>query len=85
MKTQIIAIGKSRGIRIPNELLEQTGLAGEVEILAENETLVIRPARKPRAGWAEAFQTMAERGDDALMDNGAPGHSTWDESEWEWR
>jgi hypothetical protein len=30
MKTRIVRIGNSRGIRIPKPLLEQTGLHGEV-------------------------------------------------------
>ena len=85
MKTRIVAIGNSRGIRIPKPLLGQTGLSGEVEISAEDGTLVIRPAKRPRAGWATAFQEMARRGDDALLDDVAPSLSAWDEGEWEWR
>lgn len=84
MKTRIVSIGNSQGIRIPKPLLEQTGLSGEVEISAENGALVIRPARKPREGWAQAFQKMAQRGDDALLDDVAPSLSDWDEGEWEW-
>ncbi len=85
MKTRIVRIGNSRGIRIPKPLLEQTGLHGEVEISAEDDALVIRSAKKPRAGWAAAFQEMAQRGDDALLDAGAPSLSSWDEGEWEWQ
>ncbi|HET6572214.1 MAG TPA: AbrB/MazE/SpoVT family DNA-binding domain-containing protein [Fimbriiglobus sp.] len=85
MKTRIVPIGNSRGIRIPKPLLEQTGLSGEVEISAEDDALVIRPAKKPRAGWATAFQQMALRGDDALLDDVPPSLSGWDEDEWEWR
>ena len=84
MKTRIVPIGNSQGIRIPKPLLEQTGLAGEVEISAAGGTLVIRPVKRPRAGWAAAFQEMARRGDDALLDV-APSLSDWDEGEWEWR
>jgi antitoxin MazE len=84
VKTRIVAIGNSHGIRIPKLLLEQTGLSGEVEISVEDETLVIRPVKKPREGWAAAFQEMAERGDDTLLDRAAPGLSRWDEDEWEW-
>jgi antitoxin MazE len=84
MKTRIIQIGNSRGIRIPKGLLEQSGLDGEVEIIAKNGSLVIRSAKQPRAGWAEAFEEMARRGDDALLDD-APSLSTWDEENWEWR
>ncbi|MEK6675635.1 MAG: AbrB/MazE/SpoVT family DNA-binding domain-containing protein [Planctomycetota bacterium] len=85
MKTRIVPIGNSQGIRIPKPLLEQTGLSGEVEIIAEDDVLVIRPITKPRANWATAFQKMAHRGDDVLLDEVPPGRSGWDKSEWEWR
>lgn len=68
MKTRIIRIGKSHGIRIPKPLLEQIGLKGEVEISVRAERLVITPAAPPRAGWASAFREMARNGDDALLD-----------------
>jgi antitoxin MazE len=84
VKTQIVRIGNSQGLRIPKFLLEQTGLGPEVDISAQDDTLVIRPARKPRAGWAAAFQEMAQKGDDALLDETAPGLSRWDQDEWEW-
>ena len=84
MKTRIVSIGNSRGIRIPKLLLEQTGLSGEVEISAEGRVLRIQPVRRPRATWAAAFQEMARRGDDGLLDD-APGTSAWDKGEWEWR
>jgi antitoxin MazE len=84
MKTRIVRVGNSQGIRIPKLLLEQTGLQGEVEISARDETLVIRAARKPREGWAAAFREMARRGDDALVDQAAPSLTVWDEGEWEW-
>ena len=83
MKTRIVPIGNSQGIRIPKPLLEQTGLAGEVEIHVENASLVIRACDNPRAGWRDAFREMVKQGDDSLIDEGA-GASTWDEDEWEW-
>jgi antitoxin MazE len=75
MKTRIVPIGNSQSIRIPKPLLEQTGLSGEVDVSAEGDALVIRPIRKPRAGWARAFQQMAQRGDDILLDEVVPNHS----------
>jgi antitoxin MazE len=85
MKTRIVRIGNSQGIRIPKPVLEQTGLRGEVELIAQADSLVIRPARRPREGWAAAFQEMARRGDDALLDNSPPSLSTWDEDDREWQ
>jgi antitoxin MazE len=78
VKTRIVSIGNSQGIRIPKLLLEQTGLSGEVEISAEGRALLIQPARRPRATWVAAFQEMARQGDDALLDD-APKLSAWDE------
>ncbi|MEP6960875.1 MAG: AbrB/MazE/SpoVT family DNA-binding domain-containing protein [Acidobacteriota bacterium] len=82
MKANLIAIGNSRGVRIPKAVLEQTGLTDEVEMEVRGRQLVIRAARKPRQGWEEAFREMATRGDDALLD--APTPTTWDKSEWKW-
>jgi antitoxin MazE len=84
MKTRIVQIGNAQGIRIPKQLLEQSGLQGEVEILIEGEALVIRSLKKPRAGWAEAFRDMARRGNDKLLDPETPSLTSWDEEEWEW-
>jgi antitoxin MazE len=84
MKTRIIRIGNSQGIRIPKPLLEQSGLGEEVELEVQPNQIVIRSASRPRRGWAEAFQAMAARGDDALLDPDAPSGSDWDEEEWEW-
>lgn len=83
MKTQIVRIGNSQGIRIPKPLLEQSGLGQEVELVAAGNTLVIRAARQPREGWADAFQAMARQGDDALLDDGI-STSRWDQDEWRW-
>lgn len=85
MKTRIVRIGNSQGIRIPKPLLEQTGLSGEVEIKAHNGTLMIRSVSHPRAGWSAAFQEMARRGHDALLDQTTGALSDWDKDEWEWQ
>lgn len=85
MKTRIVRIGNSQGIRIPKPLIEQAGLGGEVEISLQDNSLVIKRAGQPRAGWALAFQEMAKRGDDTLLDADSPSLTAWDKEEWEWR
>lgn len=82
MKARIVRIGNSQGIRIPKPLLEQAGLGEEVELHVEGGRLVIEPARRPRAGWAEAFAAMHEAGDDALLDEPTP--TAFDRDEWTW-
>ncbi|HAC14540.1 MAG TPA: hypothetical protein DCE78_01145 [Bacteroidetes bacterium] len=55
MKTKIIAIGNSRGVRIPKVLIEQLALSEEVELYATEGELRIRSAAQPRDGWEKAF------------------------------
>lgn len=85
MITRLVRIGNSQGIRIPKSLLEQAGLHDEVDVHVEDGSLVIRRARKPREGWAQAFREMAQRGDDSLLDDVSLTLSSWDKDEWEWR
>ena len=84
MKSRIVKIGNSRGIRLPKPLIEQTGLMEEVEIQVEGNRLVITPAARPRQNWAESFRKMAEKGDDALLDSDVQSTSAWDDEEWVW-
>jgi antitoxin MazE len=85
VKTRIVKIGNSHGIRIPKLLLEQVGLTGQVEIEAHPDQLVLRPvSEQPRQGWEEQFQAMAARGDDQLLDAELVSGSQWDKDEWEW-
>ena len=82
MKTQIIQIGNSQGIRIPKVLLEDSRITGEVDLELHPEGILIRNAKKPRSGWESAFKAMAENDDDELD----AGHSTtaFDKKEWQW-
>ena len=82
IRTQVIKIGNSRGVRIPKLFIDQARLGNEVEIAVQRGHLVIRPVLRPRSGWAEQFRAMAERGDDRLLDKPVP--TKWDRSEWAW-
>lgn len=84
VRTRIVKVGNSQGIRIPRFLLDQLGLGEEVELAVEGDQLIIRPLRQARQGWDEQFRQMAERGDDHLLDETALRLTEWDEEEWEW-
>ena len=83
MKTRIVRIGNSRGIRVPKVLLDHAALPDDVELLAEHGRLIVRAAQGPRAGWADAAKAMRERGEDSLMD--APTPTRFDDKDWKWR
>jgi antitoxin MazE len=83
MKTSIVRIGNSKGIRIPQAVLKQCGLEGEVELTVRDRSVVISPVSAPRAGWDEAFREMAERGDDTeLLPNDLSAEA--DDADWQW-
>ena len=84
MRTRIVKIGNSQGIRIPKLLLERSSLAEEVELQAEDDRIIIRSTRQPRHAWESAFRAMAERGDDSLLDNISHAQTQWDEHDWQW-
>lgn len=83
VRTRIIRIGNSQGIRIPKPLLEQSGLSEEVDLEVQANGILIQAVNEPRTGWDQAFATMAGHQDDQLLDD-APSRSTWDDEEWEW-
>ncbi len=82
MKTHIISIGNSRGIRIPKAILEQCRIEKDVELELEDDKIIIRPLKKtPRKSWAQSFQKMKSFQDDRLL---IDDRLDMDEKDWEW-
>ena len=68
MKTNIIAIGNSKGIRIPKAMLKDCDIEDMVEIEKDGDKLILKPVKhRPRQGWEKAFSLMHDRGEDALL------------------
>ena len=87
MRTQLIAIGNSRGIRIPKSLLEISGLENEIEMEVQGRSLVLKAPDHPRSHWEEAFAKAAsiEQSDIKKEEEeewGAFGNR-FDEEEWQ--
>lgn len=82
VKSHLVRIGNSRGVRIPKVFLEQLGFSDEVEMAVQADQLVIRLAHRPREGWEDQFRVMHERSDDRPVEEFPP--SAWDEQQWEW-
>lgn len=82
MKTQIIQIGNSQGIRIPKVLLEETRISGEVDLELHPDGILIRNVQLPRSGWDEAFKRMAENEEDEILDANTP--TKFEKKEWKW-
>ena len=82
MKTKLVRIGNSRGVRIPKPLLEQAGLEEEVELQVVRGGIMIRAIDPPRTGWAEAAELIRERREDGLLNEPVP--TDFDETSWAW-
>ena len=82
MKTRLIRIGNSRGVRIPKPLISQAGLTEEVELHVQDGSIIIARSLSRRYGWAEAAKKMIQNSDDDLIDQPTP--TKFDETEWNW-
>lgn len=81
MKTRLVRIGNSRGIRLPKPFIEQAGLTENVELRVQGNAVVIRSVSLPRAGWAEAAAALAAT-KGGLLDPVA--FTAFDRDEWTW-
>jgi antitoxin MazE len=83
IKTRLVKIGNSHGVRIPKLILDQLNLSADVELEIQGDQLIIRSGTHARADWADHFRKMAQHGDDRLLD---PDINTteWEATEWQW-
>ncbi len=82
MLVSVVAIGNSKGIRIPKAILEQCDIRDQIDLEVRGGRIVLEPVRDaPRKNWAEAFRRMAESHDDELL---VPDELEIDSDDWEW-
>ena len=84
IKTRLVKIGNSQGVRIPKVLLDQVGITQDIELEVYATHLLIRSAHRSRDGWDAAFRQMALNHDDQVIDPDGATLSSWDEEEWTW-
>jgi antitoxin MazE len=85
MKTKLIRIGNSQGVRIPKPVIEEIGLSKEIEMILEDNQIILRSSEDARKNWDHSFEKMAENNDDHLLDQESVEKAThWGETEWTW-
>jgi antitoxin MazE len=82
MKTRLVRIGNSRGVRLPKPLIEEAGLTEEVELRVRDGAIVIAATAAPRTGWSEAARELRSRDEDTLLEPPTP--TRFDEKDWTW-
>jgi len=82
MKTKLVKIGNSKGIRLPKAIIDHVGLVEEAELNVREGRLIITPTRPARSDWAEAARAMEKRGEAKPLDSYVP--TRFDDEEWTW-
>ena len=82
MKTKLVRVGNSRGIRLPKPMIEEADLGEEVELHVRRGSIVIVRVQGARAGWAEAAKKLHAHGGDRPFDPPTP--TRFDKEEWQW-
>ena len=72
MKTKLIQIGNSMGIRLPKTIISECGFGNELELQVKQGALIVTPVAESRLGWKEIMQ-------DEMLHNTIKA-----EGEWEW-
>lgn len=84
LRSRLIRIGNSRGLRLPRSVIEQAGLEEDVIITVGKGELVIRPLSHPRAGWEEALQHLGPPEDEPDLQGFRALPTDFDETDWTW-
>jgi antitoxin MazE len=83
MRAKLIRIGNSRGVRLPKPILEASGIGDEVDLKVEEDRIVLmRPAKHPREGWAEAIDAIGPDDEDWSDWQNMPSEAL--EEDWTW-
>ena len=80
MKSNLIKIGNSKGVRIPSNIIKECEFDNEVEIKVVDKKLIIEAVKEPRSNWNKSFEEMHKKNEDILLiENG----NAFDK-DWEW-
>lgn len=80
MKSSLIKIGNSKGVRINSNIIKECELESEVEIKVVNKKIIIEAVKEPRADWNKSFEKMHKKNEDNLLIN----NGNIFDKDWEW-
>ena len=85
MRSKIVKIGNSKGIRLPKTIIEQCELKDEVTLQVKDKKIIISSSKVSRKGWAEEFRrlTKNQEGKDDLKEF-RNFTTQWENEEWQW-
>lgn len=87
MQIDLIKIGNSKGIRIPQHIIKQCGFEDSVDVTLEDHRLVLSAINKSRERWDDLFRAeghaeryIEEPDEHELLTL----QNKWDDEDWEW-
>jgi len=83
VQIDLIKIGNSRGIRLPQNIIKQCGFIDTVEAELINHCLILKAPDKSRRNWENLFKSDLDAEDGENNDILAM-KNRWDDEEWEW-
>ena len=63
-EVELIAIGESKGIRIPNSVLDKYGWNDRLVLEERDESIVLRGKDAPKMSWEDTARAMAAESED---------------------
>ena len=80
MKTNLIKIGNSKGVRIASSIIRECELGNEIEIKVIDKKVIIEALKEPRSNWNNSFKKMHKNNEDILISEGSNNF----DKDWEW-
>ncbi|MFO0912179.1 MAG: AbrB/MazE/SpoVT family DNA-binding domain-containing protein [Pirellulales bacterium] len=68
MKTSLVKIGNSKGVRLPKAVIEQAQLSDELELEVGDGVIVLRAIRAVRKDWQQEAASCRAASEDVLAD-----------------
>lgn len=82
MRTKLIKIGNSKGVRLSRTLIEQYDLKENIVLEPTDNGILISSGKASRLGWEEQFKTAAKKSD--KTNPWQHISNKFDEEEWTW-
>jgi antitoxin MazE len=64
LELKVVAIGNSRGVRLPKEVLDKYAIRDAVVVEEREEGLLLRSKKDKRLSWEDTFRAMARERED---------------------
>ncbi len=61
---KLVAIGNSKGVRLPKSILQKYGFSGTLLLEETEEGVLLRQMQDEKLSWADTFRAMAQESED---------------------